>query len=84
MLASIFAGVPEPISEVVLRQVVELTPTSRRSSLIFALAGAWPGGPKPLLTASPDARRWLASELAYTQWTSRDEFPAWKEAGWVQ
>lgn len=84
MLASIFADVPEPINEVVLRQVVALTPTSRRFSLIFALAGAWPGGPKPLLTSSPDAPRWLARELAYTQWTSSDEFRAWKEAGWVQ
>jgi len=83
-LAHIFADVNEPISEVVLRQVVDLTPTSRYSSLIFALAGAWPGGPMPLLKGSPDAPRWLARELAYTGWTSKDEFRAWRQTGWVR
>ena len=83
-LAAIFADVPEPISEVVPPQIVELTPTDRYSSLIFALAAASPGAPKPLLTGSPDAPRWLARELAYTRWTSRDEWRAWRDGGWVQ
>lgn len=82
-LSAILEDVPEPISKVVLSQIVELTPTSRYSSLVLALAGAWPGGPKPLLTASPDAPRWLARELAYTGWASSDEFRRWKDAGWV-
>jgi hypothetical protein len=84
IMTGIFADVHEPISATVLRQVVELTPTSRYSSLIFALAGSWPGGPMPLLEGSPEAPRWLARELAYTGWTSKDEFRAWRETGWVR
>ena len=83
-LASIFDDVPEPISAAVLRDLVERTPTDRASGLLFVLACSWTGGPKPVVTGSPDAPRWLVRELAYTERMSRDEFRAWKQMGWVQ
>ena len=81
--ARIFEDVPEPISEVLLRQLVDLTPTDRHSALIFALACSWPGGPKPVLTGAPEAPRWLVRDLAYTQWAGMDELRRWIDAGWV-
>lgn len=83
-LEELFTEVREPISEAVLRQIVDKTPTSRYSALIFVLACAWPGGPKPVLIGSPEAPRWLHRELKYSARLSRDEYRAWKEAGWVE
>jgi hypothetical protein len=83
-LARIFEDVPEPISAVLLRQLVDRTPNHRHSTLIFALVCSWPGGPTPVLTGAPEAPRWLVRERAYTQWTSMDEFRAWKDAGWIE
>lgn len=66
----LFASEPAPISEVLLRQVVPMTPTTRYFSLIFALA--W-----------DDAPEWLTRELAYAKWVVHDEYRAWRAVGWV-
>ena len=83
-VAELFAEIPEPISEVLLCQIAARTPTGRYAGLIFALAGAWPGGPIPVLRGSPDAPRWLHRELLHTRWLQSDEFRVVKEEGWVE
>lgn len=82
-IAELFAEVPEPISEVLLRQIVSMTPASRYGALIFSFACAWPGGPRRLADA-PDAAQWLYHELQYSLWLQSDEWRAWKEEGWVE
>ncbi len=83
-LDRLFAEVQEPISELVLRQIAEKTPTSRYFSLLFVLAIESPGGMKSVFEGSSDAPEWLLKEFPYAQWVDSDEFRAWREEGWVE
>ena len=76
-LGNIFASEPIPISEVVLRQLIPMTPTRRYFSLIATLWHAW--GRNHHGTPA-----WLAREYAYMFWARGDEYRAWQESGVVE
>lgn len=75
MLIDLFAAVPVPVSETVLRQVVPMTPTSRYFSLIFALVTQW--------SEQEHCPEWLKREFAYATTVDSDEYRAWRKNRWV-
>ena len=75
-LEDLFAEARNPISPLVLSQIVEMTPTGRYFSLIFAFSNLW--GERERVPA------WLHRELAYAKSVVQDEYRAWREVGWVE
>ncbi len=72
-LDELCASDPAPISEGVLRQLIQMTPTTRYFMLIFALWGVW-------YDHADNPPAWLEREFAYARWTNCAEYHALKRA----